>query len=85
MAVHTARQNYCNECEAFINDQVNLKLKNSQVFASLAAYYDRDSVALPGLRDYYHSNYKLVRFIFSFILFEQALIPFPRKENRPSS
>ncbi|KAJ9065314.1 hypothetical protein DSO57_1020947 [Entomophthora muscae] len=61
MSVNIARQNYCNECETFLNAQVNLKLRNSQVFASLSAYYDRDNVALPGLRDFYYKNYQQER------------------------
>lgn len=42
------RQNYHEECEAGINKQINLQLYASYFFQSMAYYFDRDDVALPG-------------------------------------
>ncbi|GMT01282.1 hypothetical protein PENTCL1PPCAC_23456, partial [Pristionchus entomophagus] len=40
------RQNYAAETEAAINKQVNIELYASYVYLSMAAYFDRDDVAL---------------------------------------
>ncbi|XP_045716490.1 ferritin heavy chain-like [Phyllostomus hastatus] len=40
------RQNYHPECEAAINNQVNLELFASYVYLSMAFYFDREDVAL---------------------------------------
>merc|ERR1711962_13630 len=42
------RQNYHQECEAGINKQVNMELHAHYVYLSMALYFDRDDVALPG-------------------------------------
>ncbi|XP_054422390.1 ferritin heavy chain-like [Pteronotus mesoamericanus] len=40
------RQNYHPECEAAINNQINLELHASYVYMSMAFYFDREDVAL---------------------------------------
>ena len=42
------RQNFHEEAEKVINDQINLELTASFVYQSMAIYFDRDDVALPG-------------------------------------
>lgn len=42
------RQNFHGEVEAGINKQINLELTASYVYLSMAAYFDRDDVALQG-------------------------------------
>merc|ERR1711976_895012 len=46
------RQNYHEESEAGINKQINLELYASYVYHSMAFYFDRDDVALPGFYKY---------------------------------
>jgi len=47
--VITIRQNYHAESEAGLNRLINLNLQASYTFISMAGYYDRDDVALPGV------------------------------------
>ncbi|CAG5116600.1 unnamed protein product [Candidula unifasciata] len=47
------RQNYPPECEAGVNRQINLELYASYVYLSMAYYFDRDDVALPGFHKYF--------------------------------
>lgn len=47
------RQNYHQECEAGINKQVNMELHAHYVYLSMALYFDRDDVALPGFAKYF--------------------------------
>jgi len=42
------RQNFHEECEGYINKQINMELYASYVYMSMAAYFDRDDVALEG-------------------------------------
>ncbi|XP_070561253.1 soma ferritin-like [Ptychodera flava] len=42
------RQNYHSDCEAGVNRQINMHLFASYAYHSLAFYFDRDDVALPG-------------------------------------
>lgn len=57
MAQTQPRQNYHAECEAGINKQINLELYASYVYQSMAWYFDRDDVALPGFHKYFkHSS-----------------------------
>jgi len=53
MAVSQVRQNYSEEVEAAINKQINLELHASYVYMSMAHYFDRDDVALPGAHKYF--------------------------------
>jgi len=47
------RQNYAPECEAGVNKQINMELYASYVYNSMAFYFDRDDVALPGFSAYF--------------------------------
>lgn len=44
-----ARVNFHPECEAAINEQINIEYNVSYVYHALYAYFDRDNVALSGL------------------------------------
>jgi len=50
------RQNYHEECEAGVNKQINLELYASYVYQSMAWYFDRDDVALPGFHKYFKKS-----------------------------
>jgi len=50
------RQNYSEDCEALLNKQINMELYASYVYMSMAHYYDRDDVALPGLAKFFKEN-----------------------------
>lgn len=52
------RQNYHAECEAAINKQINIELHASYVYQSMAWYFDRDDVALPGFHKFCSENSK---------------------------
>lgn len=43
-----ARLDYHEECEAGVNEQINIELTISYVYLSLHSYADRDNVGLPG-------------------------------------
>ncbi|KAK6120232.1 hypothetical protein DH2020_045923 [Rehmannia glutinosa] len=47
--VSLARQRFSKECEAAINEQINVEYCVSYVYHALFAYFDRDNVALKGL------------------------------------
>ncbi|KAI1288479.1 Soma ferritin [Halotydeus destructor] len=53
MAVSQVRQNFHAETEAGINKQISLELYASHVYLSMAAYFDRDDVALAGYSKYF--------------------------------
>ncbi|KAM7045481.1 ferritin heavy chain-like [Molossus nigricans] len=56
MAIPTpssVRQNYHPDCEAAINDQINLEFHASYVYLSMAFYFDRDDVALRYFSQYF--------------------------------
>ncbi|KAK2165444.1 hypothetical protein LSH36_50g05069 [Paralvinella palmiformis] len=53
MAQTLPRQNYNTDCEAGVNKQINLELYASYVYQSMAWYFDRDDVALPGFHKYF--------------------------------
>jgi len=48
MALSKIRTNYHSSSEALINKQINMELHASYVYMSMAAYFDRDDVALKG-------------------------------------
>lgn len=50
------RQNYHEECEAFINKQINMELYASYVYLSMSYYFARDDVALHGFAKYFKKN-----------------------------
>jgi ferritin heavy chain len=47
------RQNYHEECEAGVNNQINLELYASYVYQSMFAYFQRDDVAFPGASKFF--------------------------------
>lgn len=47
------RQNFHTECEAALNKQINIELHAGYVFTSMAWYFDRDDVALPGFHKFF--------------------------------
>lgn len=50
------RQNYHEESEAGVNKQINLELYASYTYQSMAFYFDRDDVALPGFSKFFKHN-----------------------------
>ncbi|KAH9518502.1 hypothetical protein Btru_016964 [Bulinus truncatus] len=53
MSVSQCRQNYHADCEAGINRQINMELYASYTYQSMAFYFDRDDVALPGFHKFF--------------------------------
>lgn len=51
-----ARQRFSQASEAGINEQINVEYNNSYIYHSLAAYFDRDNVALPGLAKFFRQS-----------------------------
>jgi len=47
------RQNYSTEVEAAVNRLVNMHLRASYTYLSLGFYFDRDDVALEGVRHFF--------------------------------
>lgn len=54
----SCRQNYAAECEAGVNKQINMELYANYVYTSMAFYFDRDDVALPGFYKYFKNSAK---------------------------
>ena len=50
------RQNFHQDSEKAINDQINMELTASYVYQSMAFYFDRDDVALPGFHKFFKEN-----------------------------
>ncbi|GFS73404.1 soma ferritin [Nephila pilipes] len=53
MSDSRVRQNYHEECELEINNQINRELYASYMYLSMSYYFDRDDVALSGLREHF--------------------------------
>jgi len=53
MSVSQCRQNFHSEVEAGINRQINMELYAGYCYQSMAFYFDRDDVALPGFSKYF--------------------------------
>ena len=53
MAQSQPRQNFHLESEAGINRQINMELYASYCYQSMAFYFDRDDVALPGFSKFF--------------------------------
>ncbi|XP_042510400.1 ferritin-3, chloroplastic-like [Macadamia integrifolia] len=51
-----ARQKYVDECEAAINEQINVEYNVSYVYHAMYAYFDRDDVALKGLAKFFKES-----------------------------
>uniref|UniRef100_K1QAG9 Ferritin n=1 Tax=Magallana gigas TaxID=29159 RepID=K1QAG9_MAGGI len=57
MSQSQPRQNFHEESEAGINRQINMELYASYTYQSMALYFDRDDVALPGFHKFFkHSS-----------------------------
>jgi len=54
--VSQVRQNFHVETEQVLNDQINMELSASYVYQSMAFYFDRDDVALPGFSKFFKHN-----------------------------
>ncbi|KAK6118253.1 hypothetical protein DH2020_048039 [Rehmannia glutinosa] len=54
--VSLARQRFSKECEAAINEQINVEYCVSYVYHALFAYFDRDNVALKGLAKFFKES-----------------------------
>jgi len=50
------RQNFHQDSEAAINKQINLELYASYTYHSMATYFNRDDVALPGFAKFFEAN-----------------------------
>ncbi|KAF3781171.1 Ferritin-3 [Nymphaea thermarum] len=48
-----ARHLYADECEAAVNEQVNVEYNVSYVYHAMFAYFDRDNVALKGVANFF--------------------------------
>jgi len=53
MAQARIRQNYHADCELEVNKQINMELYASYVYLSMAHYFERDDVALPGFSKFF--------------------------------
>merc|ERR1712105_142526 len=51
--VSRIRQNFQEDCEAFINKQINMEFYASFVYLSMASYFSRDDQALLGFSKYF--------------------------------
>ena len=51
-----ARQNFADLSEQAINAQIDAELKASHTYLAMAAYFARDSVALPGFRAFFQAS-----------------------------
>ncbi|WCJ27993.1 Ferritin chloroplastic [Euphorbia peplus] len=54
--VSLARQVFVDECEAAINEQINVEYNASYVYHALFAYFDRDYVALKGMAKFFKES-----------------------------
>ncbi|WJX23344.1 Dysferlin [Trifolium repens] len=54
--VSLARQNFSDECESVINEQINVEYNVSYVYHSMFAYFDRDDVALKGIAKFFKES-----------------------------
>ncbi|WRX12341.1 Ferritin/DPS protein domain - like 1 [Theobroma cacao] len=54
--VSLARQKYTDECEAAVNEQINVEYNVSYVYHAIFAYFDRDNIALKGLAKFFKES-----------------------------
>ncbi|KAL2541446.1 Ferritin-1 [Abeliophyllum distichum] len=54
--VSLARQRFAEECEAAINEQINVEYNMSYLYHSIYAYFDRDNVAMKGLAKFFKDS-----------------------------
>lgn len=55
-SVSQIRQNFTQEVELAVNQQINMELNASYVYQSMAFHFDRDDVALHGFSKYFSEN-----------------------------
>lgn len=51
--VSYARTDFHSECEAAVNEQINIEYNVSYVYHAIYAFFDRDNVGLPGIAAYF--------------------------------
>merc|ERR1711974_51393 len=56
MAVSKIRQNYHEDCEALINEQINMEFYASYVYLSMSSYFNRDDQALHGFAEHFKTE-----------------------------
>ncbi|XP_052408923.1 ferritin, middle subunit-like isoform X1 [Carassius gibelio] len=56
METSQIRQNYDHDCEALINKMINLELYAGYTYTSMAFYFKRGDVALPGFAKFFKKN-----------------------------
>merc|ERR1712141_475995 len=56
MSLSQCRQNFHSEAEAGINRQINMELYASYTYQSMAFWFDRDDVALPGFANFFKKS-----------------------------
>eukprot|EP01100_Stratorugosa_tubuloviscum_P014422 TRINITY_DN76_c0_g3_i1.p1 TRINITY_DN76_c0_g3~~TRINITY_DN76_c0_g3_i1.p1 ORF type:complete len:170 (-),score=77.80 TRINITY_DN76_c0_g3_i1:390-899(-) len=49
----SCRQNFSEVTEAAVNRHINVELTASYIYMSIAAYFDRDGVSLPGFKKFF--------------------------------
>ncbi|CAL0317620.1 unnamed protein product [Lupinus luteus] len=54
--VPQAHHKYIDECEATLNDQINVVYNISYIYHALYAYFDRDTVALKGFANFFKES-----------------------------
>ncbi|THF98191.1 ferritin-4, chloroplastic-like [Camellia sinensis] len=54
--ISLARQRFAEDCEAAINEQINVEYNVSYVYHAMFAYFDRDNVALKGLAKFFKES-----------------------------
>ncbi|CAL8283388.1 unnamed protein product [Boreogadus saida] len=50
------RQNYHQDCEAAVNRMINMEMYASYTYQSMAFYFSRDDVELPGFANFFKEN-----------------------------
>ncbi|XP_064867084.1 ferritin, middle subunit-like [Oncorhynchus nerka] len=50
------RQNYHHDCDVAINRMINMEMFASYTYTSMAFYFSRDDVALPGFALFFKEN-----------------------------
>ncbi|PSS34714.1 Ferritin-3 like [Actinidia chinensis var. chinensis] len=54
--ISLARQRYEDECEAGINEQINVEYNVSYAYHAMYSYFDRDNIALKGLAKFFKDS-----------------------------
>ncbi|KAF5750786.1 Ferretin 1 isoform 1 [Tripterygium wilfordii] len=54
--ISLARQRYAEDCEAAINEQINVEYNASYAYHAMFAYFDRDNIALRGMAKFFKES-----------------------------